>query len=70
VKPVTGKVAALRRNEVLLVLQGGHELLAPSAAPLKELAEVGSEVLVYLNADRRLVGWYLPESRIGIDFRE
>ena len=68
-EPVAGKVAALQQDKVLLMLEDGREVLAPSPVQLGDLAEVGSEVLVYLNENGRLVGWYLPQSKIGLDLR-
>ncbi len=67
---VTGKVAALQRDQVLLTLDDGDEVMAPLCGALADLAEPGAEVLVYLDEHRRLVGWYLPRFQIGVDLRE
>jgi hypothetical protein len=69
VEPVAGQVAALQGDQVLLILEDGHEVPAPSC-DLGDLLEVGGEVLVFLDEHRRLLGWYLPRSQIGVDLRE
>ena len=56
-------------DQLLLTLEQGHDVLAPSC-DLGALVEVGSEVLAYLDEHRRLLGWYLPQSQIGVDLRE
>jgi hypothetical protein len=69
VDPVAGRVAAHQADQLLLRLEDGHEVLAPTCG-LKDLADVGSDVLVYLDERGRLLGWYLPRSQIGVDLRE
>ncbi len=66
---VAGQIAALQGDHLLLTLEDGHEILAPSC-DLGDVVEVGNEVLVYLDERRRLLGWYLPRSQIGVDLRE
>jgi hypothetical protein len=66
---VAGQVAALQGDHLLLKLEDGHEVLAPSC-DLGDVVEVGNEVLVYLDERRRLLGWYLPRSEIGVDLRD
>jgi hypothetical protein len=69
VESVAGQVKALQDDQVVLKLEDGQEVLAPSC-DLGDVVEVGSKVLVYLDEAGRLLGWYLPRLQIGVDLRD
>jgi hypothetical protein len=68
-EPVRGKVTAVEPDRVLLELQDGRELLLPAMDEISDLAQPGSEVLVYFDLHGRVQGWYLPDANTGIDLR-
>jgi hypothetical protein len=41
-----------------------------SLGQVSALTELGAVLLVYLDEHRRLLGWYLAQSQIGVDIRD
>jgi hypothetical protein len=52
-----------------LSLEDGSEQQIPAPAELAELLRPGMRVLLYFSPNRELLGWYLPEHKVGQDLR-
>ena len=56
-------------GNVDLRLESGDERSMPIPEALREHFDVGSRVVLYLDAEEELLGWYLPEEHVGLDLR-
>ena len=56
-------------GNVALRLESGDERSMPVPEALREHFDVGRRVMLYLDAEEVLLGWYLPEQHVGLDLR-
>jgi hypothetical protein len=49
--------------------EGGDELQIPLPGQLAQAVKEGDRVVLYVGADSRLLGWYVPEGHVGLDLR-
>jgi DNA-binding CsgD family transcriptional regulator len=63
------KVVGLSGGRVIVTLPDRRAIEIPLIEGLGNRLEVGSPALIYLDDKGVLLGWYLPDSGIGVDMR-
>ena len=56
-------------GRVLVGLGNGRVIWVPLPDRLRGGIEAGGPVIVYLDLEDRVVGWYVPELELGVDMR-
>ena len=56
-------------EQLLARLYDGRPLELPAPEELDDEWEVGDQLMVFF-VDEAVVGWYLPDKQLGIDFSE
>jgi hypothetical protein len=63
-------VVGVSGGRVVVRLAHGRAIEIPVVDEIRDRLEVGSPALIYFDDEGILLGWYLPDSGIGVDLRD